>query len=66
LEVFHQLAQGNELKEIASNLGVSHSTIQTHSSSLQKKLKIESLMKLVAYASRSTIGQALPASLFSA
>lgn len=59
-DVFTQLASGQELKEVAVSLGVSHSTIQTHVSSLQKKLGMKSLIELVAYASRAMIAQASP------
>lgn len=46
-EVFELVVQGKPCKVIASELGISHRTIETHRSRILAKMKAESLIELV-------------------
>ena len=52
-EVLTLIAQGNTNKEIATQLGVSFGTIDTHRTNLMRKLKIRNVAGLVVYAFRA-------------
>ena len=41
-------------------MGISHSTVQTHVASLRSKLQLGTVNELIAYAARSTLGHATP------
>jgi two-component system, NarL family, response regulator NreC len=57
-EIVRLLAEGHSNKEIASSLGISTRTAETHRASLMRKLGIESLAALVRYAIRNNIIEA--------
>ena len=52
-EVLTLIAQGSTNKEIATTLGVSFGTIDTHRTNLMRKLKIRNVAGLVVYAFRA-------------
>ena len=52
-EVLTLIAQGSTTKEIASHLGVSFGTVDTHRTNLMRKLKIRNVAGLVVYAFRA-------------
>jgi DNA-binding NarL/FixJ family response regulator len=52
-EVLTLIAQGQTSKEIASELGVSFGTVDTHRTNLMRKLKIRNVAGLVVYAFRA-------------
>ena len=52
-EVLTLIAQGSTSKEIASQLGVSFGTVDTHRTNLMRKLKIRNVAGLVVYAFRA-------------
>ena len=52
-EVLTLIAQGSTTKEIASKLGVSFGTVDTHRTNLMRKLKIRNVAGLVVYAFRA-------------
>jgi DNA-binding NarL/FixJ family response regulator len=52
-EVLTLIAQGQTSKEIASALGVSFGTVDTHRTNLMRKLKIRNVAGLVVYAFRA-------------
>ena len=52
-EVLTLIAQGSTTKEIASALGVSFGTVDTHRTNLMRKLKIRNVAGLVVYAFRA-------------
>ena len=52
-EVLTSIAQGSTNKEIATQLGVSVGTIDTHRTNLMRKLKIRNVAGLVVYAFRA-------------
>jgi DNA-binding NarL/FixJ family response regulator len=49
-EILRLIAEGRSTKEIASKLGVSSKTIESHRTRLFRKLKIRSVVELVRYA----------------
>lgn len=51
-EILGLIAKGYSTKEIATELGVSHKTIETHRSHLFKKLRIHSVAEAVCFAVR--------------
>jgi two-component system, NarL family, response regulator NreC len=51
-EILHLLAEGKSNKEIASLLGLSLYTVETHRRNLQEKLNLHSLAELILYAVR--------------
>ena len=57
-EIVRLLAEGHSNKEIASSLGISIRTTETHRAVLMRKLDIESLAALVRYAIRNNIIEA--------
>ena len=56
-EVLTLIAQGSTSKEIASQLGVSFGTVDTHRTNLMRKLKIRNVAGLVVYAFRAGLIQ---------
>ena len=49
-EVLLGVAQGKTNKEIATDLGISHRTVETHRESLMKKLQIRTIAELTRFA----------------
>jgi DNA-binding NarL/FixJ family response regulator len=49
-EVLHGIAQGHTNKEIATALGISHRTVETHRESLMRKLQIRTVAELTRFA----------------
>jgi DNA-binding NarL/FixJ family response regulator len=49
-EVLHGIAQGHTNKEIATELGISHRTVETHRESLMRKLQIRTVAELTRFA----------------
>jgi DNA-binding NarL/FixJ family response regulator len=49
-EVLHGIAQGRTNKEIATELGISHRTVETHRESLMRKLRIRTVAELTRFA----------------
>jgi DNA-binding NarL/FixJ family response regulator len=49
-EVLHGVAQGRTNKEIATELGISHRTVETHRESLMRKLQIRTVAELTRFA----------------
>lgn len=62
-EVFHMLAQGYMAKDIASQLGLSHKTVELHKYHVMRKLSLQNQADLVRYATRQGL---LPAELLPA
>jgi DNA-binding NarL/FixJ family response regulator len=54
-EVVQLLAEGSSNKEVASALGISTKTAETHRATIMKKLDLDSLAALVRYAIRNNI-----------
>jgi two-component system response regulator NreC len=54
-EIVRLLAEGHSNKQIASSLGISIRTAETHRATLMRKLGIDSLAALVRYAIRNNI-----------
>jgi DNA-binding NarL/FixJ family response regulator len=52
-EVIQLLAEGNSNKEIATTLGLSHKTIESHRANLMRKLNLHTVSDLVHYAIRN-------------
>ena len=57
-EIVRLLAEGHSNKEVASSLGISIRTTETHRATLMRKLELESLAALVRYAIRNNIIEA--------
>ncbi len=57
-EILQLIAEGNSSKQIAAGLTLSIKTIEGHRASLMRKLKTSSLVELVHYAIRHSIGLA--------
>ena len=51
-EIVQLLAEGKVNKEIASTLGISVKTVETHRATIMRKLKMNSIVELVRYAIR--------------
>ena len=49
------IAKGKTNKEIASELGISHRTVETHRESLMRKLQIRTVAELTRFALRAGI-----------
>lgn len=54
-ELLQLVAEGKTTKEIASELGLSASTVDTHRGNIMRKLNVNSLAELVLYAMRKGI-----------
>ena len=54
-EIVQLLAEGKSNKEVASALGISMKTAETHRAAIMKKLNLDSLAALVRYAIRNNI-----------
>jgi DNA-binding NarL/FixJ family response regulator len=61
-EIVQLIAEGYVTKEVASMLGVSVKTAETHRSNIMRKLKIHSVAELVLYAVRNNIVQSASSS----
>jgi len=59
-EVVQLLAEGKTTKEVASVLGMSIKTAETHRSNIMRKLNFHSVSQLVVYAVRNNIIQVVP------
>jgi DNA-binding NarL/FixJ family response regulator len=59
-EVVQLLAEGKTTKEVASILGLSVKTAETHRSNIMRKLNFHSVSQLVLYAVRNNLVQVLP------
>ena len=59
-EVLQLLAEGHGNREVASVLGLSVKTVETHRSNINHKLQLHSITDLVLYAIRHHIVQMLP------
>jgi DNA-binding NarL/FixJ family response regulator len=65
-EVVQLLAEGKTTKEVASVLGLSVKTAETHRSNIMRKLNFHSVSQLVLYAVRNNLVQVLPAAAIAA
>ncbi len=54
-EIIQLIAEGNRGKEIASSLGISFKTVDTHRSNAMRKLELHNITELVRYAVRNQI-----------
>jgi DNA-binding NarL/FixJ family response regulator len=54
-EIIQLFAEGNRGKEIASSLGLSFKTVDTHRSNVMRKLELHNVTELVRYALRNHI-----------
>lgn len=50
IEIIHLLAEGNSNRKIATDLGISVRTVETHRSHIMRKLHLRSVVDLVYYA----------------
>ena len=57
-EVIQLLAEGKSSKEVASSLGISVKTAETHRANIMRKLELHSVSELVRYAVRNQIIEA--------
>ena len=60
-EIVQLLAEGKSTKEVASVLGLSVKTAETHRSNIMRKLEFHSVSDLVLYAVRNNIVHVVPA-----
>lgn len=58
-EILQLLAENKSNKEIATTLGISVRTVETHRRSIMQKLKISSIVELVHYAIRNGLVESL-------
>ena len=54
-EIVQLLAEGKVNKEVASTLGISVKTVETHRAAVMRKLEINSIVELVHYAIRNNL-----------
>ena len=54
-EIIQLIAEGNRGKEIASSLGISFKTVDSHRSNAMRKLELHNIAELVRYAVRNEI-----------
>jgi DNA-binding NarL/FixJ family response regulator len=52
-EIIQLLAEGNSNKEVATKLGISVKTVETHRAAIMRKLGLHSIGELVRYAIRN-------------
>lgn len=57
-EIIQLLAEGRSNKEVATSLGISVKTAETHRATIMRKLGLHSIGELVRYAIRNQIIQA--------
>jgi DNA-binding NarL/FixJ family response regulator len=57
-EIVQLLAEGHSSKEVATSLGISTKTAETHRSNIMRKLELHSVSELVLYAVRNQIIEA--------
>jgi len=57
-EIVQLLAEGKSSKDVASSLGISVKTVETHRANLMRKLELHSVSELVRYAVRNQIVEA--------
>jgi two-component system, NarL family, response regulator NreC len=50
LDVMRLVAEGNPVKDVASTLGISTKTVETHKFNLMRKLNLRNTAQIVAYA----------------
>jgi len=60
-EIVQLLAEGKSSKEVASVLGLSVKTAETHRSNIMRKLDLHSVSDVVLYAIRNNIIHVIPA-----
>jgi DNA-binding NarL/FixJ family response regulator len=53
--VIQMLAEGKGNKEVASSLGISHKTVESHRSAIRRKLRLHSIADIVHYAIRNNL-----------
>jgi DNA-binding NarL/FixJ family response regulator len=53
--VIQMLAEGKGNKEVASALGISHKTVESHRSAIRRKLRLHSIADIVHYAIRNKL-----------
>jgi DNA-binding NarL/FixJ family response regulator len=53
--VIQLLAEGRGNKEVASALGISHKTVESHRSAIRRKLRLRSIADIVHYAIRNNL-----------
>jgi DNA-binding NarL/FixJ family response regulator len=53
--VIQMLAEGKGNKEVASALGISHKTVESHRSAIRRKLRLHSIAEIVHYAIRNKL-----------
>lgn len=56
-EILQLVAQGNTSKQVASQLGISVKTVETHRTNIMRKLDLHSVSELVRYAIRTHLVQ---------
>ena len=56
-EIVQLLAEGKSNREIAAKLSISAKTVETHRSTIMRKLDLNSIVDLVRYAVRNGITQ---------
>jgi DNA-binding NarL/FixJ family response regulator len=59
-EIVQLLAEGNSTKQVATMLGVSVKTAETHRSNVMRKLQLHSVSELVLYAVRNNLVHVVP------
>jgi DNA-binding NarL/FixJ family response regulator len=59
-EIVQLLAEGNSTKQVATMLGVSVKTAETHRSNVMRKLQLHSVSELVLYAVRNNLVHVAP------
>jgi DNA-binding NarL/FixJ family response regulator len=57
-EIVQLLAEGKSSKKVASSLGISVKTAETHRANVMRKLEIHTVSELVRYAVRNQIAEA--------
>ena len=57
-EVLQLLAEGHRNKKIAQMLGISTKTVETHRTTLMRKIGVTSIVELVRYAFRNNLTEA--------
>ena len=56
-EVIQLLAEGHRNKKIAQMLGISIKTVETHRTTLMRKVGVKSIVELVRYAVRNNLNE---------
>ena len=58
LEILRRFANGESTRDIGTRLGISTSTVRTHTQNILNKLGLHSKVEAAAYAARATPGSA--------